>query len=438
MICTDDFGPGQNIRFFLITTALDVNPKNGTVGYENYEFLKSVITENADLLFEEPNLRYNPGKDVSQYLQAYDSSPRTIYQVLFGTARYSNAWTPEMLAEDINNKSVYFVKRPKDGEFSVNPYEFYNKSCGLYKCVQDSTSALVWDQIPEFKISEKMPGINDGYDGSVWGVLTDGRIDVYVKNAFQWTKLEDYVTAKNSNLSVSDQPPSLVAGNYWFKIDDVLVYQYSNHAWSSGLTALYSNTLSGSWNNGDKILNYKNSSITLFEFNNGKYKKKIISNYIIRNQNLNTTFKSGSDNNFIIESCNEALVGGITSPLFEGGNGMVKVYQEGVFKGEFQGLDFYGPDIVVDGDNASISFSSLSTGNSIVDTQFYEVLSNNQTVFNAPVGSISMVEASVNGVDENSFTFNDTLQTFTFNPVLAGYDLEIGDTIILVYLKPTM
>lgn len=437
MICTDDFGPGQNIRFFLITTGLDVNPVNGTVGGENYEFLKSVITEKAELLFEEPNLRFADNKDLTAYLKGYDTSNRSVYQVLFGVANYSNPWIPETLDQEINDRSLYFIKRPNDGEFSINPYELYEKSFGLYKCTMVGSS-LAWTAVSDFKISEKLPAFNDGYDGSVWGVLVDNRIEIIVKNAFQWMNLEEYISNKNSHLTVSKSAPSLVDGNYWFKTDDIKVYLYNSHAWGSGLTTYYSPVLSGSWNNGDKILNYKNSAFSLFQYNAGKYDKKKISKYIIRSQSLNTTFKNGAENNFIIESCNEALLGGIASPLFEGENGMVKVYQDGVFKGQFTGLDFHGPDVTVDGDNALIEFSALASGNSIVDTEYYSVAQDGQTVFDAPANSLEMVEVSVNGVNENSFTFNNVTQKFIFNPTQAGYDLEVGDTLILVYLKPAV
>lgn len=438
MICTDDFGPGQNIRFFLVTTGLDVNTKNGTVAAENYEFLKLVISETADLLYEEPALRSVDNKNVTDYLKGYDTTPRTAYQALFGVANYSNDWTPEKLEEEISNRSFYFIKRPQDGDFSINPYELYEKSFGLMQCTMVNSSPA-WTPVSDFKISEKMPGIRDGFDGSVWGVLQNHKIEIFVKNAFQWQKLEEYISSKNSNLTISKTAPSLSLGNYWFKTDDIKVYLYGNYDWGSGLTTYYSSTLSGSWNNGDKILNYKNSCLSLYEYDAGRYTRKQISNYIIRKQALNTNFINGAGNNFIIESCNEALLGGIAAPLFDGGgNGMVKVYQDGVFKGEFAGLDFHGPDITVAGENALIEFSALATGNSIVDSEYYDVTADGQTVFDAPANTLAVVEVSVNGVSENSYTYDNVTKKITFDPVQAGYALEIGDSIILEYLKPTV
>ena len=227
MICSGEIGPGQNIVFFLVTTGLDINPQNGTVGEQNYEYLKTVISESAEILYELPALRYITDIDYSSFINGYDSTPRTLYQALFGVARYSNPWSATTLTEAIDSATLFPKLWPANNTFSVNPYEMYDKGFKLFQCIEVAPGVLSWQPMTDFKITEKMPGINDGKSKSVWGVLNNSQIDLYVKNAFLWTPLDEYVEGQNSSLVISKTTPSLSAGDFWLKIDDLSFYKFT-------------------------------------------------------------------------------------------------------------------------------------------------------------------------------------------------------------------
>lgn len=343
----NDFGPGQNISFFLITTGLDIDPLNGTVAKTNYEYLKTVISENSEILVEESALRKIQNADLSLYLNAYDQTPRNLYQALFGLAGHSSSWSAEKLELAISQAAIFPKLKPETGDYSLNPYEFYDKNFGLYRCVENSPGNLRWASVGEFKIAETMPGRNDGSDKSLWGVLAENRLNLYIKHAFSWILLEDYIEAQNSYLTVSSDTPSLVKGTYWFHMGDVNVYEYNGTIWDSGQIAKFQTTLTGGTNNSDAILVYSKSRIMLYYYFSSKYISQHISQFIIRDKLLNSIFNNGALSNFIVEDGNMALLGGSVSNLSDGDSSMIKVYGNGAFIGQFDGLDFYGSNISV-------------------------------------------------------------------------------------------
>ena len=436
MICDGDLGPGQNIVFFLVTTGLDVLPSNGTIGSENYEYLKTIISEGAEILYEAPALRQIPNVSFSRYLDAYDNSPRTLYQALFGVARYSNPWNRTSLTQAIENSTLFPKLMPDEGQYSLNPYEFYDKGFALYQCVEVAPSVLGWLPMNDFKITEKMPGINDGFSKSVWGVLQNNQMEIYVKNAFSWTALEEYVSLQNSSIVVSKNEPSKSLNKFWFKVDDVTVYEYTDNHWAMGETALFQTALTGGSADNDKIFRYNNSCFILYNYVGGKYKKNYLSQYINRDKNLNSTFRSNSVENFIIEDDCIALLGGIVSHLFDEDTSMLKVYHDGVFVGEYVGLDFKNVDVaesVTLPNVAEIIHTQPSNSNLALTNIILSVSSDNQTVFSVPNDMKELVEIDVNGVTSTAFTFDMTSHTLTFNPVLAGYQLDQYDELVVTY-----
>ena len=64
-------GPSQDITFFLITTGLNVDPKSGSIGYDNYEKIKRVIERNSEILYEAPEVRHSRHKVIDSYLNHY-------------------------------------------------------------------------------------------------------------------------------------------------------------------------------------------------------------------------------------------------------------------------------------------------------------------------------------------------------------------------------
>lgn len=436
MICSGEIGPGQNIVFFLVTTGLDINPANGTVGEQNYEYLKTVLSEGADILYELPALRYITDVDYSSFINAYDSKPRTLYQALFGVARYSNPWSATSLTTAIESSTLFPKFWPANNTFSLNPYEMYDKGFGLYQCIEITPGILSWQPMTDFKITEKMPGIADGKNKSVWGVLNAGKLDIYVKNVFLWTPIDEYVADQNSTLTVSKTAPSLSLNNFWLKIDDLNFYEFNDTEWSSATPVFVRQTLAGSFNDGDYILAFSQSSFILYHYLSSKYTKTPISQYIIRDKDLNTTFQSSVTENFIIEDDCIALLGGIVSHLFDGDKSMVKVYHDGVYVGEYVGLDFKNVDIsesVALANTVEVIHTIPSNNNLTLTNISIPVTSNNQTVFSVPSNMVELIEIDVNGVASTAFTFDNNAHTLTFNPTLAGYQLDQYDELIVTY-----
>lgn len=436
MICSGEIGPGQNIVFFLVTTGLDINPQNGTVGEQNYEYLKTVISESAEILYELPALRYITDIDYSSFINGYDSTPRTLYQALFGVARYSNPWSATTLTEAIDSATLFPKLWPANNTFSVNPYEMYDKGFKLFQCIEVAPGVLSWQPMTDFKITEKMPGINDGKSKSVWGVLNNSQIDLYVKNAFLWTPLDEYVEDQNSSLVISKTAPSLSAGKFWLKIDDLSFYKFTNNVWQTATEILVRPNLTGPFNDGDYILSYSDSSFILYYYSSSKYKKTPISQYIIRDKDLNSTFKSESYENFIIEDDCIALLGGVVTHLFDGGSSMVKVYNDGVYVGEYAGLDFKNVNVSESSSLANtveIIHTIPSNNNLTMTSVILPVTTLNQTVFSVPSNMVELAEIDVNGVASTSFTFDANAHTITFNPTLAGYQLDQYDELLLTY-----
>lgn len=438
MSCDGDFGAGQNIVFYLVTTGLDINPLNGTVASTNYEYLKSIVTEKADLLYELPSLRQISNVNFSMYLDAYSTTPRTLYQALFGVARYSNPWSNELLTIAIEDATIYPKFKPNANQYSVNPYELYDSGYGLFKCVQISPGNIGWSPMGDFKVTETMPGPLDGYDKSVWGVLEQNQMNVYVKNAFTWTLLDEYVAGQNSTLVVAKTSPAMAVGKYWLRVSDATVYKYSNNEWESGETATVKNSLSGATIDGDKILLYRNSSFALYNYSSSKYTKKQLSQYIIRDKGLNSVFKNSSTENFIVEDGCIALLGGIVSHLYDGDASMVRVFQNGIYVGEYSGIDFKNVTV----------HESISLDNTVevvhTNTQPGEGLSlhlvdlivneTGQTEFAVPDDMIEFIELTVNGVSTYSVEFDADAHTITFDPDDAGFELDPFDSLVLSYL----
>lgn len=437
MSCNDDGGAGQNIDFYLITTGLDINPANGTVAKTNYEYLKTVFSSTADIMYEIPSLREITDVNFSMYLDAYDHNPRNLYQALFGVARYNNPWSNQLLEDSINQGAIFPKLKPNDGEFSINPYELYDKSFGLYKCVQSSPGNLSWAEMGSFKITEDMPGLNDGLDKSVWGVTGDGSIKIYVKSAFSWILLDEYVAGQNASLVISKTSPTMVLGKYWLRISDTNVYEYSDNSWGSAQLATFQQSLTGASSDNDKIILYRDSSLVLYNYFESKYKKQRLSQYVIRDSELNSIFKNSTTENFIVEDGCIALLGGIVSHLFDGDESMVRVFQDGIYFGDYSGIDFKNVTVHESLSlNNTVEIIHQHNGGEGLSLQLTELVveNENQTVFSVPNNMLEFVDLTVNGISNYSVTFDINSYTIAFDPLAAGYELDPNDSLVLSYL----
>lgn len=426
----NDQGPGQNLSFFLITSGLDLNPANGTIGKTNYSFIKNVISNSSEILFESPSLRSIDNVDISTHLLAYDSMPRTLYQILIGLSSYNNSWNIETLSAAINENAIHPQYWPTAGQYSINPYEAYEKDYGIYECVRIGPTQLVWSKRSNFKISESIPSYSEGTDKAIWAILINNRIEFYIKLAFQWISLEEYVQSNEITITFSDTEPLLVEGALWVKFGDLMVYNFGIDDWNSGIMSRY---LPENGFDGDLILDNDRMAISLYQQQGNNRIPCKLSNYIIRNKDLNSTFRLNS-NNFIIEDGSIALTGGIATYQFDGDNNVVKVYQDGNFIGNYSGINFQGPTVTDDGESAMVTFSPNQVDVNIEVIPIV-VQEENQTIFNAPNDLVDIINLSVNGIDERSFHFSNIDSTIVFNPVSAKYNLEITDTIILTYIK---
>lgn len=436
----NDFGPGQNIKFFLITTGLDLDPRSGSIGFDNYEKIKRAITAQAEILMEEGIPRIFSTTGVNAVLPAYGPDNMKINQILFGTANYSDPWTAKSLTDEIEKVSKYPSKYPENGSFSINPYEFIEKGFFVSKNNPDSQNVLQWYPVEDFYFTEVMPGYNTGYDGSIRAVLVNDKIVLYIKQAFQWIRLDDYCESKSINFTISGDAPLEHSGDYWFKIGLANYYEFDSSIgnWNPGeLLDFYEDPSLIGFSDGDKYIALKRGDLTLYEYNNGISNELKISNIIIRSAELNSTFSNAiNDFNYIVETGQIALSGGkLMESMISGElSDMVKVYQNGTYVGEYQGINFIGTTIV---GNPSINLTADVQIPGETTTIQLDVTTDGQTSFDVPSDFMHLIQVTVNGVSDSDFSYNSSSQMIEFDSLNSDFILETSDEILLVYVAVT-
>lgn len=481
-----DQGPGRNIEFCLITTGIDIDPDHGCIARDYYAWLKNVIEQRADIHYENREIREIFDQDAHEFLKAYTDNPRTIYQFLFGLVEHSNAWTEDELIESINETPFPRALDPKDGEYSIDFYQSKEDGMTLYEN-QFISATNVWVEKQTFYVSGCKPLMLDGKDGDVWFVTDEFDIEVWIKSAFKWMRLDDHVKrldpAGTTTYSITD--PGNSTNSWWFDLTGLNIRKYSVslNTWESFTSVTVSPSQPGGLSDGElwvKVIGGK-FSVFVFDGLTSTFKQVKVSKFIVQDRATNSAFKfienEVIENNFIIDCGEEALNGG---PI-NGGAGNLKVKKNNILiQTAVDCINIVGPDLDVTAggpgevtiehlpfttlpeqssppsplaDNGRIFTLDIGgiteffyrddsgnviqiTNDGITVQNVYLAISTlsavpGQTVFAIPPSAKAVLTVKVNGVDTTAWTFS--APSVTYDPIGGGYVIQSGDVLTVLY-----
>ena len=83
----------------------------------------------------------------------------------------------------------------------------------------------------------------------------------------------------------------------------------------------------------------------------------------------------------------------------------------------------------------NLGSTSTSSNNSGSDTNKYDVTNptTGQTIFNMPSDCVSVLYMSINGIENENFTFDQTSLVLTFDPTGNGYGIDSTDEVFFIY-----
>lgn len=476
-------GPGRNIHFCLITTGIDIDPDHGGMAKEYYMWLKNVIEQRAEIHFENRTFREVTDVDASGYLQAYSSDPRTVTQFLYGLVEHSNGWTEESLTEALDTALMPRRLNPEDGEYSIDFAQSREDGMTLYEN-QLISAVNTWVEHQSFYYSTVRPVMLDGEAGDTWMVPTDDGFELWIKPAFTWVPLLDYVKSltPQGSFTISDIDPGNTTNSWWLDLTGLNIRKFSAqlNTWQPVPTITVSATEPGSPSDGDLWVKDVNGRFKIYEYSVllGFFKPVKVSKYSVRDRDTNTVFKGTvGDNTFVIDCDETALTGGPIS----GGAGNLRIKKDGVLvQTAVDCIDFLGPDLdVVAGGAGEVSVEHLEyttlpeqtsappaasdsgriftleisgvtelfyrddsgdiiqlTSNGVTAQNIFLAVSTTnavpgQTVFPIPTTAKAVLTVKVNGVDTTAWTY--THPSVTYIPALGGYTIQSGDVVSILY-----
>jgi len=477
-----DQGPGRNIDFCLLTTGIDIDPHHGGVAEVWYEWFKNILIEKSELHYENDEIREIFSINASPFLPAYSTNPRTVYQFLFGFVSHNNAWNELELVEAINAAPIPKQMRPNDGEYSI---AFENSKVNgmlLFENVLVGVSN-VWAEKQEFYMSSRLPNYTDGNSGDVWLVAHDGIMDLWHKPVFKWSRLNDRVIEQSPMgvVSYSDIDPGNTTNSWWYDITGISFRQYTDqtNSWMPSPPIVVSNTPPAGLSNGNLWLKIESGTFVLsvWDATQSIFTRVNISDFPVQDEDDNSAFKwVFGDNNFDLTCDDDAFLGG---PIGGGGNSLEIRKDGALIQTAVECINFTGPDIEVtsmpgcvdvehlpittlpeqalaplptadagkiftleingatelfyldDNNNAVQLTNQGSTAQNI----FLSVATFNavagQTVFTVPATAKAVIAVKINGLDTVHWTF--TSPSVTYQPIPAGYIVEVGDMVSVVY-----
>ncbi len=481
-----DQGPGRNIEFCLITTGIDIDPDHGCIARDYYAWFKNVIEQRADIHYENREIREIFDIDASEFLKGYSDEPRTIHQFLFGLVEHSNAWTVEEMTDAINDTPFPRALDPKDGEYSIDFYASQTDGMTLYEN-QLIVATDVWVERQSFYISGCKPLLLDGKDGDVWFVTNEFDIELWIKVAFKWMRLDDYVQGLDptGTVTYSITDPGNSTNDWWFDLTGLNIRKYSValNTWEPFTSVTVSPTEPGGLSDGELWVRVIAGKFSVFVFNGatGVFNPVKVSKFLVQDRDTNSAFKWIENetlvNNFIIDCGEEALKGGpitgatdlkvkknniliqtavdcinIVGPDLEvtaGGPGEVTIEHlpyttlpeqtippappvgdvGRVFTGDVSGVTelFYMDD---SGDIVQITNNGVTVQNIFLNISTSSAVPG-QTIFSLPGTARAVVSTKVNGVDTTAWTF--TSPSVTYIPAAGGYVIQMGDVVTILY-----
>ena len=475
-------GPGRNIDFCLITTGINIDPQNGSTGKAWYEWFKNVIIERAELHYENVDIREVFDMDVSSFLEAYSTTPRTAYQFLFGLVQHSNLWTCDTLTQAVNDAPLPSFMRPNDGDYCIAFDE--SKEAG-FKLFENLLVSLVnvWVEKQQFYFSGREPIFQDGTSGDVWLVSNGLTMELWYKPAFAWFKLFEFAQSETpaGTVTYSSVDPGNTSNSWWLDITGISFRKYSEqlNIWEPAPPLTFSSTAPIAPADGDLWLNVVSGIFVLqrWSASKGMFEQVPIGAFPVQDKTLNSAFKSTvGDNNFVIVCGDDALLG---LPIGTGGTNL-EVRKDGVLiQTAVDCLNFIGPDLSVVSTPTCVNIEhlpyttlpeqpgaptplpdvgrvfTLDIGGTtelfyIDDTGNIVQLTNNgsttqniflsvstfsavagQTVFSVPVSAKAVLTVKVNGLDTLNWTF--TSPSVTYDPIGGGYTIQTGDEVTVIY-----
>lgn len=429
-------GPGQNTNYYLITTGINSDPNHGSMGFDNYDIIKQVIQQRAEIIFENDIVRKFAGLTTNTFLKGYDDTPRIIYQVLIGTARYSDPWSCDELQDAIEEFPRDSNKIPKNNEYSIDFIASLENGMKVNQAVLAPT--LQWIQNDDFFYSSILPSIGIGDAGDVWFVSNNNQFEMHYRPAFSWTTITEYINMVSpiGKLFISTVAPVEQLNSWWLDPTGIVIRKYSTtiNNWEAPSSITVSEIEPTTPNNGDLWLNPIFGRMKLFVFNGVRFVSATISEHPVRDVLSNSSYVGDlTKNNYLVECGDVALLGGVLSNIGE--SLMIKVYDEGVLVGEFDSINFLGSGVSVI-NNIGTGRADVTVTTTDGDTVFSfndTIITNNETIIQLPAQTITIIEFAVNGVETTAFTFSLATKQITFDPIQANYTLEIDDKIHVIF-----
>jgi len=476
-----DQGPGRNIDFCLITTGINIDPHHGGYSEELYSWIKNVISQKAEIHFENNTIREIFDTDVSSFLPGYSSTLRTVYQFLFGLVEHSNSWTEESLTNAFDQTPFPSHLKPQDGEYSID-FDI-SKENGLTLYQNQFIGSDVWVEQQSFYYSSTKPQFLDGDDGDIWLVSDGFDVELWIKTAFKWMRLNDYVKTLTplGMVTYSIIDPGNSTNNWWLDLSGLNIRKFNKslNTWEAFTSVTVSlNEPTGLSANDLWLKIDNNGKFFLFVFDGLKFNKVQFSKYPVQDRNTNSSFVGTIGNNNFILTCDEdALIGG---PL-SGGTSALKIKKDNILvQTMVDCINFIGPDLDVTTAGpgnvnvehlpittlpeqiTSPSFSSqtgkiytLDVGGNtelfyIDDNGKITQLTNNgttnqnifldvttlnavagQTVFSLPSTAKDVLSLKINGVDSTAWSFSSP--SLTYFPIAGGYTIQAGDVVTVLF-----
>ena len=476
-------GPGRNIDFCLITSGIDIDPDHGGIAKAFYNWIKEVIQERAELHYENRNLREVFDTDVSSFLEGYTSDPRHATQFLYGIVEHSNPWNEDSIIAAIDGAEYPRKFYPNDGEYSIDFIKSQEDGMTLY-ANEVISSTDVWLEQQTTYYSNLFPQMLDGSAGDVWIISDDDGFDIWIKPAFSWMRLTDYVktTTPTGTFTISTVDPGNSTNSWWLDLTGLNIRKYSEqiNSWESAPTTTVSQTQPVGPSVGDLWVKEERGRFVLYVFD-GLYSAFIrakVSKFPVLDRTTNSAFNGQTgQNNFTIVCGQDALLG---API-TGGAGNLKIKKDGVLiQTAVETIDFLGPDIEVIATGAGaasvehLPYTTLPelgsapaavadsgriftleiggitelfyrddtgdiiqlTNNGVTPQNIYLAVATasavaGQTVFSIPGTAKAVLTVKVNGVDTTAWTY--TSPSVTYIPALGGYTIQSGDVVSVLY-----
>lgn len=482
MVVRFDQGPGRNIEFCLITTGINIDPDHGCFSREMYQWLKAVILQKAELHFEHRVIREEFDIDASSFLEGYNSTPRTVYQFLFGLVEHNNPWTPETLTDAFDTNTFPRSLDPEDGEYSIDFPQSMEDGMTLFQ--NRFVGSNIWVEHQTFYYSNCKPVLLDGESGDMW-LVSDGQdTELWYKPAFKWERLADFVktTTPPGTLTHSKTDPGNSTNSWWLDLTGINIRKYSKqlNTWEPFTTAVtVSDTPPTGLGDGDLWLRVTNGKffLSVFDVAANKFNNAVISQFAVQDRDTNSAFVGTfGDNNFLVQCNDEALKGG---PL--AGESNLKIRKDGtLIQTMVDSINFIGPDLEVttpgtgevdvehlpitclpeqtsapsevaeagklftlDVSGTTELFYIDDSGNLIQLTNQGNTVQNvfiavstasavsGQTIFSLPASATAVLAVKINGVDTIHWTF--TSPSVTYLPIPASYAIQTGDVVTILY-----